>query len=164
MYLLDSNVFIQAKNGPYGLDIAPGFWSWIEQEHEAGRLFTVAKVVDELKDGADELADWVRDMPETFALNVDAATAASLVQLSQWTASQPNYVAAARAEFLSVADYYLVAQAHALGYTVVTHERPRPDARKRILIPDACNGMKVPWMDPWQMLRNEGAKFVLAGA
>jgi len=163
MYLLDSNVFIQAKNGPYGLDFAPGFWSWIEEAHEAGRVFTVARVIDELKAGADELADWVEDLPSSFALGVDAASAKSLTKLSQWATTQPNYVPAAVAEFLSVADYFLVAQAHALGYTVVTHEQPRPDSRKKIMIPDACIGMKVRWMDPWQMLRDEGAKFVLAG-
>jgi hypothetical protein len=161
MYLLDSNVFIQAKNGPYGLDFAPGFWSWIEQAHEVGRVFTVAKVVEELLDGADELSDWVKAMPGTFALDVDSATAPSLSALTQWVTGQPNYVAAARAEFLSVADYYLVAQAHALGYTVVTHEQPRPAAQKRVFIPDACNAMHVPWMDPWRLLRDEGAKFVM---
>src|SRR4051812_17387130 len=127
MYLLDSNVFIQAKNGPYGLDFAPGFWSWIEQAHEAGRVYTVAKVVDELKGTADELAEWVKDLPSTFALGVETTTATSLGQLSRWAATRPNYVPAAVAEFLGVADYYLVAQAHAVGFTVVTHERPSPD-------------------------------------
>ena len=102
--------------------------------------------------------------PPTFALGVEAATAASLTQLSRWAASRPNYVSAAVAEFLSIADYYLVAQAHALGYTVVTHEQPSPDSKKRILIPDACTGMGVRWMDPWRTLRDEGAKFVLAGS
>ena len=122
----------------------------------------VSKVVEELKDGADELADRVKDMPETFALDVVAETAPRLARLSQWAATQPNYVAAARAEFLSVADYYLVAQAHAHGYTVATHEQPRADSKRRIFIPDACGGMPVPWMDPWRMLRDEGAEFLLA--
>jgi hypothetical protein len=161
MYLLDANVFIQAKNGPYGMDFAPGFWEWIEQAHEAGRVFTVAKVKDELKVGGDELAEWVNGLPSTFALDVDAAATPSLTQLARWAASKPNYAPVARAEFLSAADYYLVAQAHALGYTVVTHEQPSPDSRKRILIPDACRGLGVPWMAPWRMLRDGGARFVL---
>jgi hypothetical protein len=30
MFLLDSNVFIQAKNFYYGFDICPGFWKWLD--------------------------------------------------------------------------------------------------------------------------------------
>src|SRR4051794_17056306 len=91
MYLLDANVFIQAKNGPYGMDFAPGFWSWIEQAHANGRVFTVAKVVDELKDGGDELADWVKAQPASFALGVDGTTTLSLGKLTQWAINKPNY-------------------------------------------------------------------------
>jgi hypothetical protein len=28
-YLLDANVFIQAKNLHYGLDFCPAFWDWL---------------------------------------------------------------------------------------------------------------------------------------
>ena len=34
-YLLDANVFIQAKNLHYGLDFCPAFWNWIEEAHAA---------------------------------------------------------------------------------------------------------------------------------
>lgn len=30
MYLLDANVFIEAKNRYYGFDLAPGFWDWLD--------------------------------------------------------------------------------------------------------------------------------------
>nr|WP_269633613.1 DUF4411 family protein [Pelomonas sp. BJYL3] len=30
-YLLDANVFIQAKNLQYGFDFCPGFWDWLAQ-------------------------------------------------------------------------------------------------------------------------------------
>ena len=32
-YLLDSNVFIRAKNDYYDFDICPAFWDWLEQAH-----------------------------------------------------------------------------------------------------------------------------------
>lgn len=35
-YLLDTNVFIAAKNLHYGFDICPGFWSWLDQVGRAG--------------------------------------------------------------------------------------------------------------------------------
>ena len=30
-YLLDSDVFIRAKNDHYGFDLCPGFWEWLER-------------------------------------------------------------------------------------------------------------------------------------
>ena len=62
--------------------------------------------------------------------------------------------------FLQVADYYLVAQAHASGHVVVTHEIPSASI-KRIKIPDACIGVGVTCMTPFEMLRRERARFVL---
>ena len=34
MYLLDTNVFIEAKNRYYAFDIAPGFWTWLDTAHQ----------------------------------------------------------------------------------------------------------------------------------
>ena len=47
-YLLDANVFIQAKRLHYGMDFCPAFWRWLEQENVAGRVFSIEKVADEL--------------------------------------------------------------------------------------------------------------------
>ncbi len=63
--------------------------------------------------------------------------------------------------FFQVADYYLVAFALAHSYTVVTHEIPSSSAR-RIKIPDACIGLQVKFMNTYEMLRKERARFVLA--
>ena len=62
--------------------------------------------------------------------------------------------------FLQVADYYLVAQAKAGNHTVVTHEIPSASTRK-IKIPDACIGLSIKFMTPYEMLRRERARFVL---
>ena len=35
-FCLDSNVFIQAKNGPYGFDIVPAFWEFLDKKAEEG--------------------------------------------------------------------------------------------------------------------------------
>ena len=47
----------------------------------------------------------------------------------------------------------------ALGFTVVTHEAPRPDAKKVIKLPDACSALGVSWTSPYQMLQDLGASF-----
>jgi hypothetical protein len=142
------------------MHIVPGFWNCIEKAHGDGRVLTVSKVAEEIKDGRDELANWIGNLPDTFALEVRSSTSGSLSAVAAWAAAQPQYVPAALSEFLSVADYHLVAQAHDLNFTVVTHEKPAPDPRKRIKIPDACNSMGVSYTTPWAMLRDEGARFV----
>ena len=38
-YVLDANIFIQAKNLHYGLDFCPAFWDWLIAENAAGRVF-----------------------------------------------------------------------------------------------------------------------------
>lgn len=160
MYLVDANVFITAKNGYYAFDIVPGFWSWLERQHVDGRLFTVEKVKREILAGDDELATWMQSQPADFAVAANASTQPSLRRLSEWVVSG-NFTAGALSAFLSSADYYLVAQAHELQFTVVTNETPDPNSRKRVKIPDACNALGVRWISPFTMLRREGAQFDL---
>ena len=62
--------------------------------------------------------------------------------------------------FLQIADYYLVAHARAHGDTVVTHEIASTSVR-RIKIPDVCIGLGIKCMTPFEMLRNERARFIL---
>lgn len=40
-YLLDTDVFIRAKNQHYGFDLCPGFWNWIDREHVTGKVFSI---------------------------------------------------------------------------------------------------------------------------
>lgn len=161
MYLLDSDVFIQAKNRHYGFDIVPAWWDWLEQEHQNGRVFTVETCRDEVIAGGDELADWMAAQPATFSIKSGAGDQASLRRVAQWAAGGTQYRQGAISKFLAAGDYFLVSQALSLGYTVVTHEEPAPLAEKRIKIPDACNAVAVPWMSPWRMLRVESAQFHL---
>jgi hypothetical protein len=55
-YLLDTNVFIEAKNRHYGFDFCPGFWDWIDQAHQDGTVFSIDKVASELGAVDDDLA------------------------------------------------------------------------------------------------------------
>lgn len=60
-YLLDTNVFIQAKRYYYPFDAFPGFWKWLDREQGLGRIASIVSVGKELSDGNDELADWSRE-------------------------------------------------------------------------------------------------------
>lgn len=159
-YLLDANVFIQAKNLHYGLDFCPAFWEWLIVNNSAKRVFSIEKVGDELNAGADELAVWAAQRGSGFFLKPDAAILPALGSVSDWAANQ-NYEPVAVNTFLQVADYYLVAHALARGYTVVTHEKPF-SSTKKIGIPNVCVGLKIKCMTPYEMLRHERARFVLS--
>ena len=158
-YLLDANVFIAAKNLHYGLDFCPAFWDWLVENQAAGVVYSVEKVRDEVQAMADDLSDWVDQRDPSFFLPVDPAMVPSLAAVSTW-ATGGGYEQAAVTTFLQIADYYLVAHAHAGQHTVVTHEVPSASTRK-IKIPDACIGLGINFMTPFQMLRRERARFIL---
>ena len=158
MYLLDSNVFIDASRTYYSPQIAPTFWQWLAEQNRAGRLASVWAVREELRAGEGHLAEWVRDLQDSFWLRPQASS--SFARLSQWTMDgKHRYSKAAKEEFLAVADYYLVAQAHAGGHKVVTFEQPAPLSVKRILIPDACQAVAVPYVNPFDIYRALGLRF-----
>ena len=59
-YLLESDVFIRAKNLHSGFDFCPAFWDWIDQQAAAGEVLSIEKVKDELVGGGDDLATWAQ--------------------------------------------------------------------------------------------------------
>ena len=87
-YLLDTNVFIQAKNLHYGFDFCPAFWEWLITQNSTQRVFSIEQVAGEIAAGADELADWVSQRGQGFFLPADAAMLPALARLSAWATSQ----------------------------------------------------------------------------
>lgn len=161
MYLLDANVLIEAKNRYYAFDIAPGFWTWLEQAHGNQLVCSIEAVEQEILEGDDALSMWAHAHPQFFR-PMDSGTTSHFPQLTAWASSR-EYTAAAITEFVgNTADFYLVAFAREHGHTVVTHEGPQPLAKKRVLIPDACVAMTVPFADTFTMLRNSGARLELS--
>ncbi len=158
-YLLDSDVFMQAKNLHYGFDFCPDFWEWLIAANANGRVFSIEKVGDGIEAGADELADWTAVRGPGFFVKPDAAILPALAGVSSWANSQ-GYEPTAVSTFLQKADFYLVAHALAHGHVVVTHEVAAASTRK-IKIPNACIGVGVKCMSPFEMLRLERARFVL---
>lgn len=158
-YLLDTNIFIEAQNRYYAPDICPGFWKWLEMQERTGAILSIGKVRDELIGRDDELAQWAHHRSTSFFQDVDAEVLPHLATLSTWVGSQ-RYRPGAIAEFLSSADYYLIATAMGNGHTVVTHETPS-DGVKRVKMPEPCIAHGVQFVNTFGMLRRLGARFVL---
>lgn len=158
-YLLDANVFIQAKNLHYGFDFCPAFWDWLDWGNRQDLVFSIERVLDELIAGNDALAQWAQQRADSFFLPPDAPVLAAFGTVSQWVSTQ-GYEPAAINTFFQIADYYLVAHALAHRFTVVTHEVPAATT-KRVKIPNVCIGLSIRHITPYEMLRREGARFVL---
>ena len=158
-YLLDANVFIEAKNRFYGLDFCPAFWEWLIVENAAGTVLSIEKVGDEIRVGDDALAEWAIDREDGFFVKPTHPVLAAMGQVTDW-AIQQAYEPAAVTAFVEGADCYLIAHALAGGHDVVTLEVASP-TRKRVKIPNACISLGVRCLTPFEMLRNERARFVL---
>ena len=160
MRVLDSNVFITAKNTYYGLDLVPAFWTWLEQQGAAGEVASTDLVYDELRSGNDDLAEWVKHRKDLL-FHIDsssASIAAHVATLGSW-AQGSGYKPHVVADFLDCADPFLVGAAAESGLTVVTQETPAGSKRKKVKIPDACVQLGVAFENTFEMMRSLGARF-----
>jgi len=160
-YLIDADVFIQAKDRHYGFDFCPAFWDWMLAANADGRVFSVEQVGDELAGHDDALKSWAADRDERFFLRSSTQIIARLGEVSAWVTGQ-TYEESAISIFMEAADYFLIAHALAGGHSVVTHEVAAATVRK-VKIPNVCIGLGVRCINPFVMLRSERARFVLPG-
>jgi hypothetical protein len=157
-YLLDTGVFVEGHRRWYNQDIVPGFWDALLHFHGAGRLCSLDRCRDEIKEG-DALADWVADAPdEMFVTTADAEVVAKYGEVMAWAAAA-DFTDAAKAEFASVADGWLVAYGATQDLIVVTHETHEAARQNRVKVPNACEQFGVEWLDTFEMLRQLAVQF-----
>lgn len=160
MRLLDANVFIEAKNRYYSFDLVPVFWTWLEDQAEAGDIASTDMIYDELKDGGDDLAQWVKDRRDLIfhVPSSSQAVAKAVARLGTWAQSE-NYKPHVLADFMDGADPFLVGAALETGSILVTQETPAGASRKQVKIPDACRHLGVECENTFTMMRALGAQF-----
>lgn len=160
-YCLDTDVFIQAKNGPYGFDIVPAFWDWLDQQVDAGLIFSSTMVYSELSGGEDELAEWVRNRRNTgFFIEPDIIVQQIFRDIANYVFQ--HYLEHYTQQFLDDADPWVIAHAKAENGIVVTHEALVPSSSKQVKIPNICWQFNVDCINPYKMLRDLNARFALA--
>lgn len=156
-YLFDTNIFVESKK-ILPMDVWPTFWTKMVVLINSGTIYSIDKVKDEIDKGGDELTDWIHDnAPRGFFLRQDVAVMKKLAETVEWANKNPiNFTPAAIADYVKVADSYLVATAAAKDMTLVTYEKSNPMSKKRIKIPDACNGIGARYCDLNTALRELG--------
>lgn len=160
VYVLDASVFIEAARRYYAFEIAPVFWDSLIRYAQDGRVCSIDRVRDEIKLGADELWDWSKQhFAQWFVSTNDGAIIAHYGEIARWVQGQAQFSKAAKADFSSGADGWLVAFALGGGHVVVTQEAARPEAKVRVPIPNVCRAFNVRCMDTFQMLRELGVRW-----
>lgn len=149
-YWLDTNVFITAKNEAFRFSLNPAFWSHLHDHTKAGRIQTCKMVYDEIvENGADdELAKWLKGRKKD-GFCVPAAKAVQDAMRTVANHVSGAYPAHNAAEFLRVADPWVIAFALESKGTVVTFESRKPG---KIRIPVVCKALGVPSINLYDML------------
>lgn len=163
-FVLDANVFIQAKKEYYSFELCPGFWKALLNAHEQGAVCSIDQVRDEIVAKEDRLKVWAADdVPKTFfKKTADIKVVRVYQSMSAWVQSQSQFTPAAKMEFATVADGWVVAFAKAYGHVVVTHEVYAPDVQKKVPMPNVCLAFDVETLNTFQMLDELGVQFTLS--
>lgn len=155
-FWLDSDGLIRAKNGPYGFDIAPGFWTFLEQKASEGVIASSVTVYDEFEDGAeDDLLQWAKKQKDVgFFVDADPLVQTAFRQIADYVNNRyPQHQAS---EFLNGADPWIIAHAKAYGGRVVTFEKGAPNSQKP-KIPDICHHFEMEeCLNLYEMVRDLG--------
>jgi len=160
IYLLDSNIFFQASNHYYGMDICPGFWDFLLDLADKGRLLIIDEVIRALaKDN--NLKKWVHEHGKRFSMSTDKIDTlkigdlTSYIKMSQF---QPNV----KKDFLISDNFYIVAFALTSKEECAIVSLDSYDTfTNKIKLPNVCKELKIEHKSLYQMLRDENACFVL---
>jgi hypothetical protein len=151
-YWVDADVYIQAKNGPYGFDFAKPFWKWIEQCNTDSIIHSPMTVYDELAAGDDELSEWAKDMRDN-GLFVEADKSVQSVFKPVADFVTAKYKPSKYVKFLAGADPWIVAHAKESKGTVVTHEKRISPNCLWPKIPNLCDQFSVKCLNIYDLIR-----------
>jgi len=163
LFIIDTNVFIQAHRTTYPLDIVPGFWEKIIDLANRDKIVSIDQVKNEIYKNDDELKTWCKaKLPEKFWQN-SAIASSFYAEIAVWAAGQTErYSPGAINEFLDaeVADAFVVAFSLMSRNTnfVVTYE-VESNKKSRIKIPDVCKAFQIKYINPIGMFRMIGEGF-----
>ena len=161
VYVLDTNVFVQAHRRHYAFEICPGFWDCLIHHHETGRVVSIDRVRDEIFVG-DALEVWAKDSAPSslFAATADVTVIQNYEDILSWAQANSQFNSEAKKDFARVADAWLCAYAKAnTQHVVVTHEELSPYARRRVPIPNVCQQFGLGYVDPFTMLKDLHVRF-----
>ena len=158
-YVMDANVFVAAYQGYYAPNLCPGFWDVLEHFSIQGNLLSIDRVRAELI-YPDRLVEWANGVSDgMFVSSAEQAVVQTFSEMQRWVRQNEQFSQAAEDEFARAADGWLAAYAKVHNAIVVTHEKLRPDAKKRVPIPNLCRQFGINYQDTFDVLGELGVRF-----
>jgi predicted nucleic acid-binding protein len=162
-YLLDTNVFIEAKNRYYAFEIAEGFWEWLELLANEQSFLTVKEVREEIINSYhdDQLEAWLRTFPLKQFIDTDLEIQANQRQIANYIVKHEVFSPENKYTFLEKADPWLIATAMTRGFTIVTHEAKAGAGTKKVKIPNICEVFGVDYISLFDVMKVKKVKLRL---
>lgn len=146
MYLLDTSFLVTAHRSNYPFEYFPSFWIYLLELFETKVVFLPQEVLNEITINNDELSDWVQCNLDKITVispksNIDILKSYGIVinHVNSYSHCFPSAIAS----FAGCADSWIIAQALALGYIVVSSETSARGSKKNIKIPDVCDDLNI---------------------
>jgi len=157
-FLLDTNCFIESAQRWYPFSVFPGFWDGLLAQNQAGNLFTIKNVLDEVHD--DDIVRWLKQHP-TFILPLEQEVVNKYASLVNWVNDQKEFDASEKNAFFKIADGWLVAYASAYQMSIVSQEERAKSGSHRIKIQNLCDEMGVEFINFPKLIKQLDFKLVL---
>lgn len=154
LYLLDSNVLIDANRDYYPLDRVKPFWSWLIEMGNRGLIKIPPEMFDEVGAGTDQLANWIKLEEVKQALLLQESFSSIILNrvLDDGYGRELNDV-----EIQMIGkDPYLISYAlnDLNNRCVVTTESSKPNRqRENKKIPDVCKTFGICCIHTYAMIR-----------
>jgi hypothetical protein len=155
IYCMDSSTLMNFEDR-FPEDIFIGLWDDLGELIQEGRLVSHREVYEEIQQGGGFLTEWAKSNHHIFKDHT-----AEQAKVVGDIVNQFPALSGAHKTTAFEADAWLIAQSICEGksLTVVTDESPKPHKRR---IPIACETFGVPWMNGYQLLREEKWQYVRA--
>jgi len=144
LHLLDANVLITANRLYYPLERVPEFWEWLVHMGATGQIKMPVEMIEEIRGGTDNLADWLSDHDHLDALLLGEDADVALVQ----RVTNEGYAPDLNDQEIEIVgrDPFLIAAALSdpADRCVVTTEVSKPSCKRaNRRIPDVCNDLRI---------------------
>ena len=160
-YILDSSVFMQAKNEYYNFEFCPAFWELLVVLNQQDILVSIDRVLVEILKGNDKLVTWVQKEGKNLFKNTNIISVKNnMNDIYQWLKNNGKFSDAMIDDFYDGADIWLIASAMSWECSVVTQESIRK-SKSKIQIPEVCDYFKVKCISTFKMLEECNRRFIL---
>ncbi|MBR0747363.1 DUF4411 family protein [Bradyrhizobium japonicum] len=155
LHLLDASTLITANREYYPLDRIPEFWDWLLHQGAQGQLKIPLEMVEEIREGTDEVAAWISERDHLEALTLEEDVDVDLLR----RVIEEGYAPDLTDQEIEIIgrDPFLIS--HALKSPdqrcVVTAEISKPSKqRANRKVPDVCNDFGIRPMDSFGLIRS----------